>query len=162
MSSNGINTIWTEPVLETLRRGWELCLSGSAIAALIYNEHGIGVSRNAVIGKMTRLRLECRRSKPRKTNPKKIAARQDRSRPHIEARPCVPMPKNNDAVTATAVHILDLEPHHCRWVMGEPTNGMFCGCDTVAGISYCAAHAQRAYLPPRLAIRSESRELVEA
>lgn len=161
MSSNGINTIWTEPVLETLRRGWELCLSGSAIAALIYNEHGIGVSRNAVIGKMTRLRLECRRSKPRKTNPKKIAARQDRSRPRMEIpRPC-PAPRN-DEVTATSVHILDLEPHHCRLVIGEPKDGMFCGREKVPGLSYCADHAQRVFLPPRLVIRRESRERVLA
>lgn len=161
MSSNGINTIWTDPLLETLRRGWKLCLSGKNIASMIATEHGVAVSRNAVIGKMARLGLQGRIAKPKMESRKKIAAYQKRSWPRMEIpRPC-PAPRN-DEVTATSVHILDLEPHHCRLVIGEPKDGMFCGREKVPGLSYCADHAQRVFLPPRLVIRRESRERVLA
>jgi GcrA cell cycle regulator len=39
--------------------------------------------------------------------------------------------------------ILDLEPHHCRWPCGEPTEG-FCGDHKLAGSPYCERHKQRA------------------
>lgn len=38
--------------------------------------------------------------------------------------------------------ILDLEPHHCRWPIGEPTRG-FCGHRKAPGTSYCEAHLAR-------------------
>ncbi len=38
--------------------------------------------------------------------------------------------------------IIDLEPHHCRWPIGEPTRG-FCGDRRVPGSSYCACHTAR-------------------
>lgn len=43
------------------------------------------------------------------------------------------------------VALLDLEPHHCRWLLGQAS--MFCGCKAAAGTPYCADHAARAYQP---------------
>lgn len=38
--------------------------------------------------------------------------------------------------------ILDLEPHHCRWPIGEPTKG-YCGDQKIPGASYCECHLAR-------------------
>lgn len=46
--------------------------------------------------------------------------------------------------------IIDLEPHHCRWPIGEPTRG-FCGCQKQPGTSYCAKHLIRAHAGKDLA-----------
>lgn len=46
--------------------------------------------------------------------------------------------------------IIDLEPHHCRWPIGEPTSG-FCGCQKQPGTSYCAKHLIRAHAGKDLA-----------
>jgi len=47
------------------------------------------------------------------------------------------------------VHIADLESKHCRWIVGEPADGMCCGEDRVPGLPYCKPHSLRAYLPPQ-------------
>lgn len=41
------------------------------------------------------------------------------------------------------VTLLELEPHHCRWPIGDPKQSdfRFCGCDRVAGRPYCDAHS---------------------
>jgi GcrA cell cycle regulator len=41
------------------------------------------------------------------------------------------------------VALIDLEPHHCRWPIGENLGAIvphFCGCDAVPAQSYCADH----------------------
>lgn len=162
MSINHPNSIWTEAIIATVRKGWESGMSGGAIAALIHSTHGVVVSRNAVLGKVSRLRLSCRKTASRKSYPK-------RDRPTANHRvvfappmlDVVPVPPD-DAVTAKSVHISDLEPHHCRWVMGEPRQTMFCGCEQVPGLPYCAGHAQRAYQPTRVHHHDRLRELVDA
>lgn len=42
--------------------------------------------------------------------------------------------------------ILDLEPHHCRYMIGERH---WCAHDKIPGSSYCATHTVRCYLQPR-------------
>lgn len=38
-----------------------------------------------------------------------------------------------------------LEPHHCKWVVGDPKNITCCGNDRQENSPYCAAHHQIAY-----------------
>lgn len=45
------------------------------------------------------------------------------------------------------VRLADLEPHHCRWPVGDPVHDKdfgFCGRQKTAGQSYCEFHARRA------------------
>jgi GcrA cell cycle regulator len=44
------------------------------------------------------------------------------------------------------VTFAELEPHHCRWPIGEPRlpDFRFCGCRRVEGKPYCAEHVIRA------------------
>lgn len=51
---------------------------------------------------------------------------------------------------ALVKNVVDLEPHHCRWPVGEPTRG-FCGCQKQPGTSYCAKHLIRAHAGKDLA-----------
>ncbi len=41
------------------------------------------------------------------------------------------------------VHLEQLEDHHCRFVIGDPTAKQFCGVRRHGRSSYCAEHASR-------------------
>lgn len=116
------------------------------------------VSRNAIIGKAHRLGLPERAPRGRK-EPTGIFARKKRLRrpkskpaykaPRVEFQPTVRDINSEAALARMAaetapdtVSFADLEQHHCRW----PVQGQFCGHRKVDGISYCAAHAKRAFL----------------
>ena len=55
----------------------------------------------------------------------------------------------DDGIPETAVSLVDLEPHHCRWVHGDSRGKhAYCGKPKVLGLSYCEGHAARAYRAP--------------
>jgi GcrA cell cycle regulator len=143
---------WTTERIEQLRNCVVTGLTCSQIAA------EIGVTRNAVIGKMHRLGL---------------AGRPPGGSPHG----CAPRARNNprrrllrligteapSIVTdqATALmpiestqpcSLLEIEHDKCHWPLGDPYDAAFafCGNDAVTGFSYCVGHARMAYrLPAR-------------
>lgn len=136
---------WTDDRVERLRNMWADGLSCSRIAAALG-----GVTRNAVIGKASRLGLSSRNRAPRK----RLSPRIKRQRPVVpkQSRSGSWAPSSPKAPqwlcepTATQVSLLDLEPHHCRWPISEydgPVQG-FCGARKVPGTSYCATHAAKA------------------
>jgi GcrA cell cycle regulator len=47
--------------------------------------------------------------------------------------------------------VLDLEPHDCRWPIGEPRHPdfHFCSQPCTPGRPYCAHHWSMAFQPPR-------------
>ena len=96
--------IWTEERVETLRRLWAEGLSASQIAAQLG-----GVSRNAVIGKVHRLKLSGRGRNPaapaRQKKPAQPAPAKAPPRPAHSQRPIAP------SVGATALQAqFDPEP----------------------------------------------------
>ncbi|HXX07527.1 MAG TPA: GcrA family cell cycle regulator [Pseudolabrys sp.] len=132
---------WTTLRIEQLKSGVIAGLSCAQIA----NE--IGVSRNAVIGKVNRLGLS------RGRNPAAPRPRRERSIPRVLTQRLAlralftSEPIAADVVSAEPCSLLNLAPHKCRW----PINGVdtvdfiFCGNTTVDGMSYCAGHARIAY-----------------
>jgi GcrA cell cycle regulator len=46
------------------------------------------------------------------------------------------------------IRLMDLKSCDCRWPVTEET-GWFCGAPAAEGKTYCAAHAQRAYIPTK-------------
>src|SRR5262249_21346183 len=154
---------WTTQRVEQLHKCVTAGLTCSQIAA------EIGVTRNAVIGKLHRLGLTTggrpgRRPlgmAPRmRSLPAPVAtpaARGGQSgltrffRAIAEAGPTlVPFPA---AIEMPAVEnarrysLLELAGGRCRWPLSDPGKADFgfCGNDAVAGFSYCAGHARLAY-----------------
>jgi GcrA cell cycle regulator len=146
---------WTPERIEQLRSFIVTGLSCSQIAAQI------GVTRNAVIGKIHRLGLSPGRP------------------PGVSARPCPPRARRPrpagqggmlrllfadgapvaDMATAPAsvasaqpCSLLELPQGKCRWPIadapGAAADFVFCGNEAVAGFSYCAGHARMAYRVP--------------
>jgi GcrA cell cycle regulator len=164
---------WDEKAVETTRANWKEGRTASEIAALL----GGKITRNAVIGKLHRLGLtkngrksgmSPKRRQHLKTVMPEISRHSwdgRRKRPLSEcladrasgrwkikadrekANQIALIAKLAAEPDVARVSLLDLEPHHCRWPVGEPVAG-FCGCDKVPGLSYCAGHAARAFATP--------------
>jgi GcrA cell cycle regulator len=148
---------WTPERIEQLQSFVVAGLSCSQIAAQI------GVTRNAVIGKIHRLGLSpvrppgavARTCPPRARDPR--AARPHRrlrllwsngaATPEADAGP--------DSVESTQpCSLLDLAQGKCRWPVsdaagnGRAADFVFCGNPAIEGLSYCAGHARMAYRAP--------------
>jgi GcrA cell cycle regulator len=156
---------WNSERIEQLKRFFHAGLSCSQIA----NE--IGVTRNAVIGKMNRLGL---------SRPKELSARQTEQRRAAKlARPKTPpawrpkrsrlniaaqrellkaaFPAAPSRVEDVPIHngrgctLLELGREQCRWPISHPGAADFCFCGNApaAGLPYCPGHARIAYRPAR-------------
>jgi len=138
---------WTDERVAELTRLWETGYSASAIGRLL------GVSKNAVVGKAHRLRLQSRPSPIRRDQ-------------RVPARRRVPMPVK-PAPTRSAAPIdpqgeMRQEPPPaprlaarrdgkgpgCLWPLGDPGEAdfHFCGQPAVEGKPYCPDHCARAYI----------------
>jgi GcrA cell cycle regulator len=142
---------WTTERLERLKICFEAGLSCREIAA------DIGVSRNAIIGKLSRLNLA--REKTGDTRP---PARRDAKGPRRESGPrqqnrllqalCTgQQPAIDDAPipNAQCCSLLELNEARCRWPISTPgaEDFCFCGNTPVEGLPYCPGHSRLAYQP---------------
>ena len=144
---------WTAERIEQLRNFVVSGLTCSQIAA------EIGVTRNAVIGKIHRLGLSparpagapARSSPPRARSPR--FAPQSRLFRLIDAQsPCIAADAGAEPVpidSAQRCSLLEIAQDKCHWPIGDPhaADFAFCGNAAVAGFSYCAGHARMAYRP---------------
>src|SRR3954469_5621565 len=139
---------WTDERIEGLKRGFEAGWSCRQIA------DEIGVSRNAVIGKLSRLGLTS-------------AARGEASRGGRRPAPGMPAPRRQQQLLAAvyadlspdsgvpAVHsgqpcsLFELTEQRCRWPISTPDAEAFrfCGNTPIDGQPYCAGHTRLAYRP---------------
>lgn len=69
----------------------------------------------------------------------------------LAAKLAVPVPKKPRVrlrliENSTVVTFAELEPHHCRWPIGDPrlSDFRFCGCTRVLGKPYCVEHVTMA------------------
>jgi GcrA cell cycle regulator len=143
---------WTSERIEQLRNCVASGLSCSQIAA------EIGVTRNAVIGKIHRLGLSpgrpaapARFCPPRVRSPRLSPQRQFvrlmfAPAPGVAGEKADPRPVES----MQRCSLLDLAPDKCRWPVGDPCKADFayCGNQAVGGFSYCAGHARMAYRVP--------------
>ncbi|RST86893.1 GcrA cell cycle regulator [Aquibium carbonis] len=160
---------WTDERVELLRKLWAEGLSASQIAAQLG-----GVSRNAVIGKVHRLKLssrgraapaQARQKKPKAAAPKaaKPSSQPVRSMPQtvgatalkveFDAEPAPrPVARVDDSVIlpiSRNLKLVELTDRTCKWPNGDPLNEdfNFCGSASKDGSPYCAYHARVAYQP---------------
>jgi GcrA cell cycle regulator len=132
--------------------------SSSVIAKLL----GHGMTRNAVIGKATRMGLK----RPKRPNASATVTKVERKKERVrisEFHPVTPYIEELDmtpAVDDTAIPIeqrktvLTIGMHDCRFPVGDPADPafFFCGAPQQEGRPYCKHHADRCFTkaPPRV------------
>lgn len=153
---NGVT--WTPDMDDVLRRERAAGKSFSEAIAVVNAEFGTAMTRNAAIGRASRLSMPGRKQPPPKPKaPKKprivvakmygaalqnheaaLAARQ------VEfAALVVEMPKD---AGPNAVSFFDAKRCHCRWPYGDPRNletFRFCGEPALDDKPYCAGHTAK-------------------
>ena len=132
---------WTAERIAQLQSGFSAGLSCAQIA----NE--IGVSRNAVIGKLNRLGLSRGRgpAAPRVRNGVSVRRPQVLTQRLVLKALFASAPVADDVVSSEPCSLLNLAPRKCRWPIGGAVDFTFCGNTTIDGMSYCAGHARIAY-----------------
>jgi GcrA cell cycle regulator len=140
---------WTTDRVELLRSHFEAGLTCREIAA------SIGVSRNAVIGKLARLHLT---RGPARAEPRPTKVARDRSRKSIpllqyqilQAVYENALPTQEDPIVSESrCSLLELSNQRCRWPISTPgaEDFCFCGNTPVEGMPYCSGHHRLAYRP---------------
>lgn len=149
-------------VCNTLREMHAKGYSASWIAAELKHTYRENVTRNAVIGKLTRLGLtggggmpKPRWPKePRPEKPKRIRPRYTYRNGHqVELVPKIPKAETPDLpanISHCAVSFVDLRASQCRWILGDAAGEktLFCGAPKHDGFSYCARHCRSAFRDP--------------
>jgi GcrA cell cycle regulator len=138
---------WTIERVERLKSCFEAGFSCREIAA------DIGVSRNAVIGKLSRINLtrERDRDPPARKNAGATPRRQYAMLSAAYA-PAEPEPIDD----ARHCSLFELSEARCRWPISTPGAADFCFCGNTPldGLPYCSGHSRLAYRPgsrPRVA-----------
>ena len=155
---------WTDERVELLKKLWSEGLSASQIATQLG-----GVSRNAVIGKVHRLKLSGRgrassttpRAKktapsapkaPRSSRPITTSIGATALQARFDAEPAAaPAPRLASVVVPISrnLTLLDLSERTCKWPNGDPLaeEFSFCGNDVGEAGPYCGYHSKVAYQP---------------
>jgi len=143
---------WTEERLERLKIHFAAGLTCRQIA------DDIGVSRNAVIGKLSRLDLTreknagARRPTPkgpaRTRSPGSVPRLQYQMLATLYAEP-EPAAFDGPIPSEHCCSLLELSEQRCRWPISTPgaVDFRFCGNPPLEGVPYCAGHARLAYRP---------------
>lgn len=135
--------VWTPELVHELTTLWNARdLSATGIAAKL------GVSRNAILGKASRLHLPKRRGQsPRSRQP-------DRPKPPRVPRLAVPHPRpapmlevvkpNGNAWEplpgTVPLPLVDIRDGQCRWPVSQDAPFLFCACPVQPGKPYCRHH----------------------
>ena len=151
MKGEAVGRFWNKERVNILTANWT-----TQSAAEIALE--LGTTRNTVIGKAHRLKLAPKRRRGRLPR-----ARKPRTRTTPRSRPTGPLvapePIPAPSPIEGGVHILSLEGHHCRAIVGSGSDGLavYCGAQkeglirTRAGrmlSSYCLDHGNQYYNRP--------------
>ena len=139
---------WTAEREEKLQQLWKKGYSGSQIAQML----GEGATRNSVLGKAFRLKLQARVVTKKTTT--KTNTETDNS-PEIKPQKlgrkakfkALLLDKNFEAENPTKLE--DLTDNHCKWPLGEKMKPaiFFCGRKPLEKFTYCKLHFLYAYQP---------------
>jgi len=152
---------WTTERIELLKNRFEAGLSCRQIAA------DIGVSRNAVIGKLSRLNLTREktidlRRRARKSAKGTVKGPRLKTTPRLQYRMLQAVYAEPEVLfdddTIGEEHrcsLLELSEQRCRWPISTPgaEDFCFCGNTPVEGLPYCPGHTRLAYRPSSRAAR---------
>ena len=141
---------WTVERVELLKSRFAAGLTCREIAG------DIGVSRNAVIGKLSRLNLTREESGDRQRPAPRNAAKGRRrgSVPRLQyqllqALYAEPEPDDKSIHSEHCCSLLELSEERCRWPISTPgaEDFCFCGNTPLEGLPYCPGHSRLAYRP---------------
>jgi GcrA cell cycle regulator len=143
---------WTDERIELLKNRFEAGLSCREIAG------DLGVSRNAVIGKLSRLNLTREKAGDAQRAIQADAAkgRRPKAVPRLQYQMLKvvygePQPAADDQSIPDGhtCSLLELSEQRCRWPISTPgaVDFCFCGNTPVDGLPYCAGHTRLAYRP---------------
>jgi len=133
---------WTEERVAELSKLWDTGYSASAIGKML------GVSKNAVVGKAHRMRLEARPSPIRRDQRVRMRRRVPMPIRLNDLRPApTPVPAPPPPAPRLAPR-RDGKGPNCLWPHGDPGEAdfHFCGSPAVDGKPYCPEHCARAYI----------------
>jgi GcrA cell cycle regulator len=140
---------WSPARIERARAMW---LAGESAAVI---GKALGVTRNAVIGKLARLgvaRPDAVSRANREAGARKGAGVSATARAKAPARPVLKVvanaarPRPSEPEPEPLASLMRLTSHMCRWPIGEPEQAGFGFCGRPAQRSFCPDHARRAYL----------------
>ncbi len=140
-----IGPTWTTERVELLKNHFEAGLSCRQIAV------SIGVSRNAVIGKLSRLGLTRGEFIGEPRLPKKERAA--KTTPRLQYQMLRSVYERSEPVLVAPVvsehrcSLFELSEQRCRWPISTPgaEDFCFCGNTPLEGAPYCAGHTRLAY-----------------
>lgn len=168
---------WTDDLIACVEKAWNDGLSASQISAVLFREHRVYFTRNAVIGIIHRRGLTKRGRQaaavprhtpatPRRTPARVIIVREARPQAKVFGEtkvtpaivrpfgPSAPLPGSLDTIDAQCCVLTELTDRRCKWPIGSPDldSFRFCGRDVEGARAdraarYCATHAARAYQP---------------
>lgn len=156
---------WTDERVDLLRKLWAEGLSASQISAQLG-----GVSRNAVIGKVHRLKLSSRgratgaqprpkkatpsgghKAAPRPAGPRSIGATALAQQFDTDALPKPALRTNENIVVPISknLKLIELTERTCKWPNGDPLHEdfSFCGNESPESGPYCTYHSRIAFQP---------------
>jgi GcrA cell cycle regulator len=139
---------WTDARVAKLTELWREGLSASMVAARL------GVSRNAIIGKVHRLGLsksgehDLARPKPVRPTRPKAPRRLARAHPKPAPRPTPQVLVASIDLPGLVDRLEDLGAHACHFPVGDPQAADFAFCGRLRSQGpYCEDHRQIAYQP---------------
>jgi GcrA cell cycle regulator len=139
---------WTTDRIEALKIHFAAGLSCREIAA------EIGVSRNAVIGKISRLSLSRDKDVMRVTKKEAAGVKRPRGAQRLRQILLKSFPSEAEpAIEDESIHnghtcsLFELSNETCRWPISTPGQADFCFCGNtpIEGMPYCPGHSRLAY-----------------
>lgn len=133
---------WTDESVEKLRQLWAQGLTANEIAKKL------GVTKNAIVGKVHRLCLTARPSPIKSKDTAEELPLQPDLIENVEEKPAVEVTKPHKNEELTNIKLVDLDSHTCRWPIGDPRDDDFCFCGKKvrSGQTYCDEHSMQAYV----------------
>ena len=137
---------WTDAIDETARVNWTAGVSASNCVSLIYQQHGIMLGRNAVIGRAHRQGWKTPTKPMERSGAVAVRkARSSRNYKELAQRPKLPKdtrPRIPDTTESRNMTLLELGPTDCRYptTPDDVTSHLFCGAEQEPGSPYCAHH----------------------
>lgn len=157
MSYTATSFNWTDLAVAELKTRWA---AGETCTEIALNMGGC-LTRNAVIGKVTRLGLKKRRDshlytpKPKRKRAERTIRRNGGGYVPVVVAPLLDEEPDTSSLeeieaspppaTFLGIALLDLKPNHCRYPRGEGAAILFCGQPKRDDASYCTACHRRCH-----------------